>query len=164
MSTPTVSAPAPTPDPKPEPELKQPQPQLEDQVLPPERPLALLITQYSDAHPDTYTFIARTTSSNIIVQVRYDDENDTIGIEGYFTETPALLRHIERIQEDVWRATREAGLEGYPGVKTLEEMREWRFDGTNFPKRSEPPWGDGPAPWERDDGEGGGGGCELKDD
>ncbi|OCF60530.1 hypothetical protein L486_00163 [Kwoniella mangroviensis CBS 10435] len=125
---------------------------LEDQVLPSERPQALSIVEYHTSHPETYIFIARTTSQKVIIQVRHDDPDDKLGIEGYFTETPELIRHIEQAQEDVWKATVDAGLDKYPGVKTLEQMREWRYDGNNYPKRDEkPPWGDGPAPWERDD-------------
>ncbi|WWC61792.1 uncharacterized protein I303_104377 [Kwoniella dejecticola CBS 10117] len=124
---------------------------LPDRVIPSERPLAETIERYSLEHQDTYEFIARTTKNQIVVQIRYDDENDTIGIEGYFTETKALIDDIERAQEEIVKITKEAGYENYPGVKSLEEMREWRFDGMNFPKKSAPPWGDGPAPWEIED-------------
>ncbi|OCF74722.1 hypothetical protein I204_05104 [Kwoniella mangroviensis CBS 8886] len=87
---------------------------LEDQVLPSERPQALSIVEYHTSHPETYIFIARTTSQKVIIQVRHDDPDDKLGIEGYFTETPELIRHIEQAQEDVWKATVDAGLDSIP--------------------------------------------------
>ncbi|WWC89406.1 uncharacterized protein L201_004330 [Kwoniella dendrophila CBS 6074] len=131
---------------------------LSDKVIPSERSLAQSIEIYSEENRDkTYQFIARTTSNQVVVQVRYDDENDTIGMEGYFTETPKLLKQIEDSQEQIWKLTVESGYQNQPGVKTLEEMKSWRYDGTNFPKRddenSKPPWGDGTPPWEKEEDE-----------
>ncbi|WRT66287.1 uncharacterized protein IL334_003240 [Kwoniella shivajii] len=120
-----------------------------DQVIDYEKPLALKLDQYASDNLDTYVFIARTTTNQIIIQIR--DENDIIRTEGYFTETKALLDDIARSQEEIIQATKDAGYENHGS--TLVELRSYRYDGTNFPKKTTPPWGDGTPPWEKTEDE-----------
>jgi len=93
-------------------------------VIDSEKELANRIDQYSDDNRDTYDFVARTIDGKIIVQVRHQD--DSVGIEGFFTPTDAFLADIASGQETIIAATVAAGrtAEG----STLQQLRDYRYD------------------------------------
>ncbi|WVW83826.1 hypothetical protein I302_105847 [Kwoniella bestiolae CBS 10118] len=96
-----------------------------DLVSPTEQPLATEIDSFAvEHHAEVYHFIAKTYEDNIIIQIRY--ENDTVAIEGYFTETPALLEDLEGVQKNIYAATVQAGLDGY-SEQSLETLQSYRY-------------------------------------
>ncbi|WWC70283.1 uncharacterized protein I206_104233 [Kwoniella pini CBS 10737] len=139
---------------------------LSNKVIPSEKDLAMKIENYQKLHSsNTYQFKARTIKNQIIIQIRHLNDNDQndlekedeIGIQGYFTETKELIEEIENLQIQIYNQTLKNGFQNFPGVKSLEEMKSFRFDENNFPKKTLPPWGNKP-PWEIEQDE------EVKED
>ncbi|WWC70284.1 uncharacterized protein I206_104234 [Kwoniella pini CBS 10737] len=55
-------------------------------------------------------------------------ENDSIGIEGFFTKTENLENHLTIIQKTIYDATVSAGLEDYSnGATSLESLQTYRY-------------------------------------
>ncbi|WVW83827.1 hypothetical protein I302_105848 [Kwoniella bestiolae CBS 10118] len=100
-----------------------------DIVIDSERPQASTLDKYAADHPDTYDFIAKTLDGRIIIQIRF--ENDTLGAEGYFTETPALLADLDHVQESILSlissqgASHQFGSDGHR--PTLQSAQSWRY-------------------------------------
>ncbi|WWC89407.1 uncharacterized protein L201_004331 [Kwoniella dendrophila CBS 6074] len=98
-----------------------------DMVISAEKELAESIDDFAlENHLDVYHFIAKTYEDTIIVQIRF--ENDSVGIEGYFSETSKLNDVLEKAQKAVYQATVLAGLEGFSDNSTsLELLQAYRF-------------------------------------
>ncbi|WWC61790.1 uncharacterized protein I303_104375 [Kwoniella dejecticola CBS 10117] len=95
-------------------------------VDPSEREIARKIDAFAkENHDDVYHFIAKTYDDKIVIQIRY--ENDTVGIEGIFTETDALAQDLEGAQNAVYHATLLAGLVDLADDFSLNTVKAFRF-------------------------------------
>ncbi|KAK4688779.1 hypothetical protein P7C73_g1316, partial [Tremellales sp. Uapishka_1] len=93
-------------------------------VIDSEKHLAEQIDAYSEAHRNTYEAVGRTSDNRISVQIRYGHD-DSVGIEAFFTPTPALLADLEDSQRAIAQASIDTGLEG---GSTFEQMRDFRIE------------------------------------
>ncbi|WVW83829.1 hypothetical protein I302_105850 [Kwoniella bestiolae CBS 10118] len=95
-----------------------------DMVIDSEKDLARTLDQFVEDHPDTYDFIAKSFDGRIVIQVRFED--DTVGIEGFFTETPELLDDLDVAQQSILSATTPQGLDEQSGT-TLDSLQAYRY-------------------------------------
>ncbi|WWC94105.1 hypothetical protein V866_000943 [Kwoniella sp. B9012] len=95
-----------------------------DMVIDSEKELAGTLDKFVEDHPDTYDFIAKSHDGRIVIQVRFED--DTVGIEGFFTETPELLDDLDVAQKSILASTVSAGLDEQSGT-TLESLQSYRY-------------------------------------
>ncbi|WVQ67746.1 uncharacterized protein L199_005951 [Kwoniella botswanensis] len=95
-----------------------------DMVIDSEKELAGTLDKFVEDHPDTYDFIAKSHDGRIVIQVRFED--DTVGIEGFFTETPELLDDLDVAQKSILASTVSAGLDEQSGT-TLESLQAYRY-------------------------------------
>ncbi|WWD02901.1 hypothetical protein V865_000943 [Kwoniella europaea PYCC6329] len=68
-------------------------------VIESEKDLAATLDKFVEDHPNTYDFIAKTFDGKIVIQIRFED--DTVGIEGFFTETEELLDDLDVAQKSI---------------------------------------------------------------
>ncbi|WVQ67747.1 uncharacterized protein L199_005952 [Kwoniella botswanensis] len=92
-------------------------------VIDSERDQASALDKFVEEHQDTYDFIARSVDGRIIIQIRHED--DTVEIEGYFTETQALLNDLDIAQQSILAASL-AVHEGAGGT-TLQSLKDYRY-------------------------------------
>ncbi|WWC61788.1 uncharacterized protein I303_104373 [Kwoniella dejecticola CBS 10117] len=98
-----------------------------DWVIDSEKDSAAQVDSFAiDHHDEVYHFIAKTHDGKIIVQIRYED--DSVGIEAFFTETESLNEHLSIVQKIIFDATSSAGLENYSdGAASLETLQAYRY-------------------------------------
>ncbi|WWD02899.1 hypothetical protein V865_000941 [Kwoniella europaea PYCC6329] len=98
-----------------------------DLVSPSEQDIATQLDQYAlSHHQEVYHFIAKTYDDRIVIQIRF--ENDTVGFEGYFTETPQLLEDLELVQKNIYDATVQAGLEDFSDqAVSIDTLKAYRY-------------------------------------
>ncbi|WRT66288.1 uncharacterized protein IL334_003241 [Kwoniella shivajii] len=94
-----------------------------DMVIESEKALAVEIDQYANDHPDTYDFIARTHDDKIIIQIKFED--DTVGIQGFFTPTPELEEDLSNAHLSIIQSTIASGMEGQGS--SLEDLQGYRY-------------------------------------
>ncbi|WVW83828.1 hypothetical protein I302_105849 [Kwoniella bestiolae CBS 10118] len=103
-----------------------------DMVIDSEKDLARTLDKFVEDHPNTYDFIAKSFDGKIIIQIRFED--DTVGIEGFFTETPELLDDLDIAQQSILASTVSAGLDEQSGT-TLESLKAYRYGDPENEKR-----------------------------